>query len=56
MCGPAAMILKLELTSLSQREIRDGVGLFGFWPQIAFMPAASNALFVLVREARSISD
>jgi hypothetical protein len=50
------MTLKLVLMTLSQREIRDGVGLLGFWPQITFMPAASNALFVLVRDARSISD
>jgi len=56
MCGPAAMTLKLVLITLSQREISEGVGLFGFCPQITFMPAASNALFVLVRDARSISD
>jgi hypothetical protein len=30
MCGPAAMTLKLELITLSQREIKDGVGLLGF--------------------------
>ena len=56
MCAAAAITVKFEVITLSQREVKDATGLNGSWPQRMLMPADSNALVLLVREARSISD
>ena len=46
MCGAAAMMLKLEFITLSQREVVEATGLNGFCPHIALIPVDSNALVV----------
>jgi hypothetical protein len=56
MCGAAATTVRFLSITLSHREISDGFGLKGSFLQSTFIPAASNALAALVRDAKSRSE